>query len=210
MEIIKKCFGEQLKTYRKINNMTQEKLAEMIGINLRQLARIESGESFVSAETLHNICTVLKISPKLLFDFNIEEETLMTGTGDKVHLKVIKNGNIVQLIGNKLLKERTNEKNIDFDNRMLKIAQNINKDIIVEEFKNGSSHQTKIYKPNGNIKTLHSSEIENYNVLINDIESIKNDKNKINFMTLAYNSLGNKRALEELKLMIKGIELTLE
>ena len=209
MEIIKKCFGEQLKTCRKIKNLTQEKLAEMIGINIRQLARIESGESFVTAETLYNLCSVLEISPKLLFDFNIEDETLMTGSGSKVHLKVVKNGNLMQLVNSNNYNDYNNPNN--FDNRMLKIAQNINKEIIVEEIKNGLKYQTKIYKPDGNIEIINNdSEEENYNTLINNIEKIKNDKNKINYMSLAYNSLNNKTALDELKSVIKGIELTFE
>ena len=71
MNIINKGFGEQLKQYRKLRNITQEKFSEKIGINLRQLARIEAGESFVSAETLLKICIILEISPSKLFDFNI-------------------------------------------------------------------------------------------------------------------------------------------
>lgn len=211
MEIIKKCFGERLKTYRKIKNLTQEKLAEMVGINLRQLARIESGESFITAETLYNLCTVLEVSPKLLFDFNIEEETLMTGSDNKVYLKVIKSGNLIQLVNNKISAGRDIDKNMNFDNRMLKVARNINKDIIVEELKNGSMFQTKIYKPDGNIEiSTNNNEEKIYNMLISNIECIKNDKNKINYMSLAFNSLSNKKALEELKSMIKGIELTLD
>lgn len=210
MEIIKKCFGEQLKTCRKIKNLTQEKLAEMVGINLRQLARIESGESFISAETLYNLCTVLEISPKILFDFNIEDEILMTGSGDKVYLKVIKNGNLIQLVDNKISTNCDIDKNKDFDNRMLRIARNIDKEVTVEELKNGSTYQTKIYKPDGNIEILDNNNDENiYNKLITDIEFIKNDKNKINYMSLALNSLTSRKALEELKSMIKGIELTL-
>ena len=210
MEIIKKSFGEQLKACRKIKNFTQEKLAEQIGINLRQLARIEAGESFVTAETLYNICNVLEISPKILFDFEINNEILMTGSGDKVHFKVIKNGNLIQLINNKTSEDNDINENVDFDNRMLKVARNINKDVVVEELKNGSTYQTKIYKPDGNIEISNNNDKEeNYNRLISDIEHIKNDTNKINYMSLALNSLTSKKALEELKSMIKGIELTL-
>ena len=69
LDIIKQKFGERLKAIRRLNNLTQEKLAEKIGINLRQLARIEAGGSFISSETLLSICLVLQISPSLLFDF---------------------------------------------------------------------------------------------------------------------------------------------
>ena len=212
MEIIKKCFGKQLRTYRKLKNLTQEKLAEMVGINLRQLARIESGESFVTAETLHNFCKILEISPKQLFDFDIEDEILMTTSNNNVSLKVIKSKNGIQFVNSNIIENKTNDiGDIDFQNRILRIARNINKNIIVEELKKDSVYQTKIYKPDGNIEIATGCyEEENYNKLVNDIDNIKNDKNKINYKSLAYNSLSDKQALDELKSMIKGIELTLD
>lgn len=211
MEIIKKNFGEQLKACRKIRNLTQEKLAEQIGVNLRQLARIESGESFVTAETLYNICTVLDISPKILFDFEIKDEILMTGSGNNVYFKVIKNGNLIQLVNKQTEAEKSlDEDNRDFDNKMLKAASNINKNIVVDEVKDGIVYQTKIYKPNGGIDIKNINfENENYNSLLNSVREIKNDNKKINYLNLAYKSLTNLEALEELKSMIKGIELTL-
>ncbi len=210
MEIIKKNFGEQLKFYRKLKNLTQEKLAEKIGINLRQLARIESGESFVSTETLYNICNILEISPKLLFDFNISEEYFMTGTDGKVHFKVIKNGNVIQLVNDCMTKSENNSNGQnDFDKHMLKIAKNLNKEIIVDESHSDSIFQTKMYYPNGEIKIVDkNSENEKYNELLEKISSIKNDSKKLEYLSLAYDSLTSKYALEELKSMIKGIELT--
>lgn len=130
MNVIKKGFGNRLKILRKSQNLTQEKLAEKIGINLRQLARIEAGESFVTADTLFNICKVLGISPNMLFEFEIQE----------------------------LEKKEEN---------ML-------------------------------LKTLEKN-----------ISSISNETKKIEFLNLAYNSLFDKNALNELKTTIKGIELTL-
>ena len=210
MESIKKRFGEQLRVYRKIKNLTQEKLAEKIGINLRQLARIESGESFVTAETLYNICIVLGVSPKLLFDFEIEDKTLMTGSGEKVYLKVVKSGNLIQLMNNGDDKTEYDDKQSDFDKRMQKVAINTNRDVIVDEIKNDVVYQTKIYRPDGNIDVINNDEeYKKYENLLNNISQIKNEQNKIEYMNLAYNSLCDRNALEELKTMIKGIELTL-
>ena len=139
MDIITKKFGENLKKFRKFENLTQEKLAEMIGVNLRQLARIEAGESFVSSETLLNICKALNISPRKLFDYEIKSQS-ESETKNKKFLQ---------------------EKNKEFD----ALTQNINK--------------------------------------------IKDNKTKLQFLNLAYNSLSDKKALSELKTMIKGIELIL-
>ena len=211
MEVIKKSFGEQLKAYRKMKNFTQEKFAEKIGINLRQLARIESGESFVSAETLFNICAALEISPKLLFDFEIKEEILMTGTANKVYFKAIKKGNLIQHLNSKKNSVESDcIKNDDFDKRMLKVAMNTNRNIIVDELQNGIVYLTKVYKPNGTIETTNKNDDENFNKLLDFIYKIKNEPKKIEYMNLAQNSLTDKNALEELKSMIKGIELTLK
>jgi len=74
MNIIKTKFGQKIKYFRKLNNLTQEEFAEKIEVNIRQLARIESGNSFVTSETLYKICDSLKIKPNMLFDFSIDNE----------------------------------------------------------------------------------------------------------------------------------------
>ena len=93
MDSITKSFGKTLKTYRKQKKLTQGKLAELVGINLRQLARIEAGESFVTAETLQKLCDVLNIQPKNLFEpcsttHEIESESL---SKDKDYKEFYKN-----------------------------------------------------------------------------------------------------------------------
>ena len=70
---IKKNFGKKIKEKRLERNLTQEQLAEKIGISPKSLSQIELGNNFVSAENLELICNALSISPKVLFDFdNIE------------------------------------------------------------------------------------------------------------------------------------------
>ena len=69
MDTIKICFGKRIKEVRKAKHITQEQLAEIIDINLRQMARIEAGESFFTAETLGRLCSALDITPEVLFAF---------------------------------------------------------------------------------------------------------------------------------------------
>lgn len=63
----KKAFGEKLKRLRKSRNLTQEKLAEMIDIDPRNLSRIEVGTSFVKADTLEKILKALDVTTEQLF-----------------------------------------------------------------------------------------------------------------------------------------------
>ena len=206
---IKKIFGNNLRNIRKIKNLTQEELSEKLGINTRQLARIELGESFVTAETLYNICVVLDIEPKILFDINDNEEVLLTGTDNKAKFKVVKNSNVIQLLNIKSENEVLSDDNDkDFDKRMLRVAKNIGKNIIVDKLEDNVVFQTKIYKNTGQIEIIDRVNLNHeYECLLDNIKSFKNDSNKIQFLNLALDALSNKSSLEELKSVIKGIEL---
>ena len=127
MDSLKICFGKRLKQIRKSKHFTQEKLAECVDINLRQMARIEAGESFVTAETLEKICRVLDTTPDVLFKF----------------------------------------------------------------------------------PSAISSTNENFAELINKLESILEEKNKIDFLSTALDALNDKNSLEKLKILIQGLELNM-
>lgn len=215
MDIIKKQFGERLKIIRNLKGLTQEILAEKIGINWRQLARIEAGESFIKSDTLYKICQTLNITPSILFDFNIQENVLMTGTDNKVHFNVIKTGNIIKLVTKNEIENATDNSTLkendsnSFDNKMLSIAQKLQKDIIVNENIDDITICTKIYRPNGEIKIQEKSAngTNSLEKLKENLTKIANDKNKIEYMNLAFNSLYDKKALEQFQYLIKGLEL---
>lgn len=211
MDCIKKGFGNNLKDLRRLKNLTQEKLSELVGINLRQLARIEAGESFVTSETLYNICSVLKVNPSVLFDFEMEEEILKTGTGSRVHFSAIKSGNLIKLINEDTASTEENEQdNVknDIDIKMQITAKKLNKEIVVDEIVGGKVVNTKIYFPNGDINIENKSvSNSNFEELRENILKIKNDDRKIKFLNLALEALTNKNSLLELKALLKGIEL---
>ncbi len=69
MAVIKDYLGVKIKTLRLSSGLTQEKLSEMVGINQRQLVRIETGKSYPSFKTLEHICEVFCVEPMDLFDF---------------------------------------------------------------------------------------------------------------------------------------------
>ena len=70
MSSLKKKLGVRIQQIRKSKNMTQEKLAEAIGLNVPNLSNIERGKKFVSAETLEKIIKALNINESELFDFD--------------------------------------------------------------------------------------------------------------------------------------------
>ncbi len=54
--------GERIKNARKEKNMTQEKLAEQIGVSIAFLSRIERGNSQVNIKRLSQICKILDLT----------------------------------------------------------------------------------------------------------------------------------------------------
>ena len=58
-----------IKKYRKIHNLTQEKLAELLDISPRQLQRIESGQSETSLKTLKKLIRILDISDEDIVEY---------------------------------------------------------------------------------------------------------------------------------------------
>ncbi len=70
MPTLKEKLGKRIQEIRKSKNLTQEKLAEMIGIDTPNLSNIERGKRFVSSDTLEKIIKSLNVKEKDLFDFD--------------------------------------------------------------------------------------------------------------------------------------------
>jgi len=82
----KKLLGQRIKEVRKAKNLTQEKLAEVIGIETGSLSAIESGRHFPSLITLEKIAKHLNTQLQVFFDFNggLDEEELREKTIENI------------------------------------------------------------------------------------------------------------------------------
>lgn len=69
MSSLKVKLGARIQQIRKSKKITQERLAEAIGLDTPNLSNIERGKRFVSAETLEKIIHALDVEEKDLFDF---------------------------------------------------------------------------------------------------------------------------------------------
>lgn len=65
---IKQLVGKRIKQYRQKNALTQFRLGELVDINQRQIALIESGKSFPSLATLVNLSNVFNCKIADLFE----------------------------------------------------------------------------------------------------------------------------------------------
>lgn len=67
---LKEKFGKNIQKYRKLKNITQEKLAELIGVEINSISAIERGRSFPSPENITKITEALNVSLADLCTFN--------------------------------------------------------------------------------------------------------------------------------------------
>ena len=69
-EVLIKAFGMRIRELRKAKKLSMEKLAELSGIDYRQLSYVELGETNPTISTASAIAKGLDIQLQDLFDFN--------------------------------------------------------------------------------------------------------------------------------------------
>lgn len=69
MASLKQKFGRRVKELRRGVGLTQEQMAEVIGIEPPNVSKLESGMHFPQPEKIEKIATVLGVSVLDLFDF---------------------------------------------------------------------------------------------------------------------------------------------
>lgn len=69
MQTRKKALGLRIKEFRERKNLTQEKLAEMVGIDPKHLSRIENGRNYPSVDTLEKLVDNLNVTFEDIFEF---------------------------------------------------------------------------------------------------------------------------------------------
>lgn len=68
-----KLFGKRLKEIRKNKNITQEQLAEIIGLEPKQICRIENGACFTTFEKLQRIANTLDVEIYEFFKYEYKK-----------------------------------------------------------------------------------------------------------------------------------------
>lgn len=95
MQNIKKQLGKRIKEIRKQRNLTQEKLAEIVGIGTPNISYIENGKFAPAFDTLQKIACALNVEAWELYKFNsksnleIKNELFSALENDEKLLKLI-------------------------------------------------------------------------------------------------------------------------
>lgn len=215
MANFKMGIGSNIKLLRKMAGITQEELAEIIGIHSRQLSKIETGEYFPSCKTLEKICMALDVEPQNLFNFEFlaeESELAMTGTDNKVYYKFDnlpeEKSNILHL---KKDNKSKNTKTICTDESMSKLAKSLNKPIFAEYFLDKTSSKLMVFYPDGREKVIKSEddaqEKQELLFLMKEIRKIVKDKHSLEFIKTAISSLNDNENLKKLDILVDGMKL---
>lgn len=85
MKDFKKEFGQHLKILREKNNITQEKLSELINYSVINISRVENGHVFPSLEVILSYADVFNLQMKDLFDFEKNIESKLSSDLEKLN-----------------------------------------------------------------------------------------------------------------------------
>lgn len=83
----KELLGKRIKELRKIKNLKQETLAEQLGIEPRQLSKLETGRHYPSFETIIGLLKVFNIKFEELVSFEHlqEKEVILKEIKEKIY-----------------------------------------------------------------------------------------------------------------------------
>lgn len=70
----KKLLGKRIKELRKKKNLSQEKVAELVGLEPTSISNIENGYNYPTIQNLEKISNVLEVSLSDIFKFEQHQE----------------------------------------------------------------------------------------------------------------------------------------
>lgn len=89
--------GKRIRHRRWLVGMTQQQLAEKVGIKFQQIQKYETGMNRVSASRLWDIATALSISVSFFFE-GLEETEASTGSETDVPNDILKDKEALELV----------------------------------------------------------------------------------------------------------------
>ncbi len=84
--MFKQKFAKNLKALRKLRKLTQEQLAELVGVDFRYISLLENAKSFPSCDLIEKLILALKVDYSDLFTFedNMTREEIETNCANLI------------------------------------------------------------------------------------------------------------------------------
>ena len=187
-------FSQRLKQLRKELNLRQDDLAKSCGVQLTAISKYENEIIKPAFEMLSKIGLAYNVNLNWLIN---EIGNMFIETHQRRLIKTGSDGFVTEEITEPQsvsVMEKTH--NLDLE-----------KDLKVEFYGNNETF-TKIYRKDGNVEYQATYEnTEKLQIIMQKLATICDDEDKYEFIMTAIISIQDSKALSELKIMIKGIEL---
>jgi len=188
-------FAQRLKHLRKELDLTQDDLAKSCNVKLTAISKYEN----------ELIKPGFDMLSKIGLAYNVNLNWLINEFGNM----------FIETKQRRLIKDGTNNFAVEIDDTESTInritttnhSMNLTHDLKVEYYDTNNENYTKIYHKNGEVE-CYQTDNTNIQNIIDKITSISENQNQLDFVNTAINALNNEDALNELKTLIKGIELS--
>lgn len=219
-------FKNRLKTIRKSLQLRQQDMADDLSVPFTTISKYELGLIKPGAEILSKIGNCYNVNLNWLLNgtgemFRLPGFLSATGTYGKPQVRLIKNehGFCVEkadLVQNDFSEIENDLIELDSEASLLKYSKKIKAPIISEVFENNQKVGIKIFNPDGSVenKMVTDCSKENLiginnklNTIFEKIQKLSNNSDRLVFLELAVDSLTDKTALSELKMLIKGMDI---
>lgn len=215
-------FKERFKTLRKKLGLRQQDMANSLSVPSTTISKYELGLVKPSSELLAKIGMIYDVNLNWLLTgegpiFTNENNIMATGTDGKPFLRLVKSANQILQVESMSMIPSSEIENIeqckatDSDNYMINLAKKLNKILTVEYFDNNQKLGVKNFNPNGNIEKVPvispNKDNEKNSKLNKKLDEALKNPQKREFIEIAIDALQDPKAMEQLKILIKGIEL---
>ena len=188
-------FSQRLKQMRKELHLRQDDLAKACGVKLTAISKYEN----------EIIKPAFEMLSKLGLAYNINLNWLINEIGNM----------FIETPGRRLIKTGTDKfisEEISEPQSITVLEEkhnlNLEKDLKVEFYGENNENYTKIYHKDGNVEYKASGILSNdFQKIVNKIAEVCDDNDKYEFIMTAIDAIEDTKALKELKILIKGMEL---
>lgn len=214
MDEIKRLFGDRVKLLRKIRCLTQEQLAECLGLNVRQISRIESGESFVSLDTLKMLSVILNVNLGELMNISISPARILLSCPDKIlHYTAQMTERGVQF-------SKTGSSEIFYiqkfscrkkEEKLCRLAKKYNQPVIIAFMENGKITTDVIYFTNGDFivcDRIQFAQMEDKLMkLFEEIIKLSQNEMMFDFICTSVKACKNPALRKNMRVLLDGMDM---
>lgn len=217
-------FSVRCRELRKKLGITLKEMSEDIGIPLSSISKYEQGIIKPGVDILSRIAKIYKVNLNWLIAnqglmFESEDLFIDNVSDNDIRIRLVKYDNRIKVhsLSNEILDEAVDLKSISLSNpdeSILKIANKVQRPVVVEFAQAEGEDSIKVYYPNGTVETLNREENSERNVLVKKIKSklegASHISNRLEFINAAIDALDDKIAFCQLKALMKGMEIGLK